>query len=57
MPIFNTLDDAQIVAGGGEDRVHRVSGAAVQVISAHQAIVFAVSDDRFNGVAALRRPA
>ena len=50
-------DDAQIVAGGGEDRVYGIAIAAVQVISPHQAIVFGVSDDGFDGVAALERAA
>ena len=50
-------DDAQIVAGGGEDRVYGIAIAAVQVISPHQAIVFGVSDDRLDGVATLERAA
>jgi hypothetical protein len=50
-------DDAQIVAGGGEDRVHGIAGAAIQVISPHQAIMFGVSDDGFDGVSALERAA
>jgi hypothetical protein len=50
-------DDAQIVAGGGEVRVHGIAGAAVQVISPDQAIVLGVPDDGFDGVATLERAA
>ena len=50
-------DDAQVVAGGGEDCVHRIADAALQVVSSHQAVVFGVPDDRLDGVAAFERAA
>ena len=47
-------DDAQIVTGGGEDCIHCIADAAFEAISAHQAIVFGVPDDRFDGISTLQ---
>lgn len=48
-------DDAQIVAGGRQDRVHRIAGTTEQVVAAHQTVVFRMSDDRFDGIAPFER--
>lgn len=50
-------NDAQIVASGCQDRVHRIAGTTEQVVTAHQTVVFRMSDDRFDGIAAFERAA
>ena len=41
------------MAGGGEDRIHRITATTFQIVSAHQPVVVGVPDDRLDGVSLL----
>src|SRR5216684_7273504 len=46
-------EEAEVVAGGGQDRIAAVAVAALEIIAAHAAFGLGVADDRFDGGAAL----
>ena len=45
-------DQPQILAGTGQDHVDGITLSALEIIAPQQSIVFHVSDDRFDGIAA-----
>ena len=47
-------DQSQVLSGTAQDHVDGITLSTFEIIAVHQAIVFHVSDDRFDGIASFK---